>query len=112
MAPLGIGVGLAVVPVSPTVLTATRRENRGVAPGLLQAALTVGAVGPALPLIPYNKGGRGTGRRRPGRLRLERGDRGPVPADRGGLLVPAGAAGAGGGVRRQASRPAAITAAV
>ncbi|CAM5305547.1 hypothetical protein [Streptomyces diastaticus] len=32
MTPLGIGGGLAVVPVSPTVLTATRRENRGVAP--------------------------------------------------------------------------------
>lgn len=68
--------------------------------------------GAGSPAHPVQQGGRGTGRRRPGRLRLERGDRGPVPADRGGLLVPAGAAGAGGGVRRQASRPAAITAAV
>ncbi|MFD4988706.1 hypothetical protein [Streptomyces sp. NPDC058374] len=86
MALLGAGVGLAIVPLDLTILATTRPEDTGVTAGILQAALTVGGtVGLTVLLIPYHPPGRGARHRRPGRLRLGRGDRGPVAADRGDL---------------------------
>lgn len=55
---LGIGVGLALVPLNLTILATTRPEDTGVTAGILQAALTVGGtLGLALLLVPYNRAG-------------------------------------------------------
>lgn len=55
---LGIGVGLALVPLNLTILATTRPEDTGVTAGILQAALTVGGtLGLALLLVPYDRAG-------------------------------------------------------
>lgn len=59
---LGIGVGLAVVPVNLTILSTSRPEDTGITAGILQAALTVGGtIGLAVLLIPFTADGNGPG---------------------------------------------------
>ncbi|NGN65601.1 MFS transporter [Streptomyces sp. A7024] len=54
---LGIGVGLAIVPVNMTILATSRPEDTGITAGILQAALTVGGtIGLAVLLIPFTSG--------------------------------------------------------
>ncbi|GAA4386350.1 hypothetical protein GCM10023088_57190 [Actinomadura verrucosospora] len=54
---LGVGIGLAIVPVNMTILSTTRPEDAGVTAGILQAALTVGGtIGLAVLLIPFTSG--------------------------------------------------------
>jgi MFS family permease len=54
---MGLGVGLAIVPINMTILTTIRPEDSGVAAGLLQTSLTIGGVlGVAVLLIPYTSG--------------------------------------------------------
>lgn len=54
---LGLGVGLAIVPVNMIILTTSAPEDTGVTAGLLQASLTVGGVlGVAVLLAPYTAG--------------------------------------------------------
>jgi EmrB/QacA subfamily drug resistance transporter len=51
---LGLGVGLAIVPINLTILTTSAPEDTGVTAGVLQAALTVGGtVGLAVLLLPF-----------------------------------------------------------
>jgi hypothetical protein len=54
---LGIGVGLAIVPINLIVLTTIDPADTGVTAGILQAALTVGGtLGLAVLLIPFTAG--------------------------------------------------------
>ncbi|MCM2410699.1 MFS transporter [Streptomyces sp. RKAG290] len=54
---LGLGVGLAIVPVNMTILSTTSPEDTGITAGILQAALTVGGtVGLAVLLQPFTAG--------------------------------------------------------
>jgi EmrB/QacA subfamily drug resistance transporter len=54
---MGLGVGLAIVPINMTILTTVRPEDSGITAGLLQTSLTIGGVlGVAVLLIPYTGG--------------------------------------------------------
>lgn len=54
---LGLGVGLAIVPLTMTILTTSHPEDTGVTAGLVQVSLTAGgATGVALLLVPYTSG--------------------------------------------------------
>jgi EmrB/QacA subfamily drug resistance transporter len=54
---MGLGVGLAIVPLNMKILTTVRPEDSGIAAGLLQTSLTIGGVfGVAVLLIPYTSG--------------------------------------------------------
>lgn len=55
---MGLGVGVAIVPLNMIVLTTAPREYAGVAAGVLQTALTIGgSLGLAAMLIPLGAGG-------------------------------------------------------
>ena len=59
---LGVGVGVALVPINMMILTTADPADAGVTAGLLQVALTVGgALGVAVLLLPATAGGRGLG---------------------------------------------------
>ncbi|MFF4969752.1 MFS transporter [Streptomyces sp. NPDC001037] len=54
---LGVGVGLAIVPINMTILATSRPEDTGITAGILQTALTVGGtIGLAVLLIPFTSG--------------------------------------------------------
>ncbi|CAJ62736.1 MULTISPECIES: MFS transporter [Frankia] len=56
---MGLGVGLAIIPLNMIILSTSRPEDVGITAGILQAALTVGgSIGLAVLLIPFNAGGR------------------------------------------------------
>ncbi|PPK71425.1 MFS transporter [Actinokineospora auranticolor] len=57
---LGLGVGLAIVPVNMVILTTSAPEDIGITSGLLQTSLTIGGVfGVAILLVPYTGGAPG-----------------------------------------------------
>jgi MFS family permease len=54
---LGLGVGIAIVPLNMIVLTTVNPEDAGVTAGILQTALTAGgSLGLAVLLIPFSSG--------------------------------------------------------
>ncbi|MFE2757664.1 MFS transporter [Actinosynnema sp. NPDC059335] len=54
---LGVGVGLAIVPVNVIVLSSSDPADTGITAGILQTALTVGgAIGLAVLLLPFSAG--------------------------------------------------------
>ncbi|MFC5187929.1 MFS transporter [Actinomadura harenae] len=57
---IGVGVGLAIIPMNMIVLTTAPPEYAGVTAGVLQTALTIGgSLGLAVLLIPFTRDGKG-----------------------------------------------------
>lgn len=57
--PMGLGVGLAIIPMNMIVLTTAPPEYAGVTAGVLQTALTIGgSLGLAVLLIPFTRDGK------------------------------------------------------
>ncbi|MGW4639045.1 MFS transporter [Sphaerisporangium sp. NPDC004334] len=59
---MGVGVGVAIIPLNMIILTTAPAEHAGVTAGLLQTALTVGgSLGLAAMLVPFTESGRDVG---------------------------------------------------